>query len=56
MLEASKEVRMELYETYTSIVTAASVALLLVAAALAKKQLDWKRPAPVPIRSRCRKR
>jgi hypothetical protein len=55
MLETSKEVRMELYETYTSVVMAVSVALLLVAAGLAKKQLVWKRPRPFPIRSRRRK-
>ena len=47
---------MESYETYASVVTAGSVALLLVAAGVAKKQLVWKRPRPLPVRSRRRKR
>ena len=46
---------MELFETYSSVLTALSVALLLIAAGLAKKQLVWKRPAPLPVRSRRRK-
>jgi hypothetical protein len=45
ILETSEEVKMELYETYTSGLTALSVALLLIAAGLAKKQLVWKRPS-----------
>jgi hypothetical protein len=45
---------MEPYETYTSVVMAASVALLLIAAGSAKKQLVWKRPRPLPVRSRRR--
>jgi len=55
ILEASEEVTMESYETYASVVTAGSVALLLVAAGVAKKQLVWKRPRPLPVRSRRRK-
>ena len=55
ILEASEEVKMESYETYASVVTAGSVALLLVAAGVAKKQLVWKRPRPLPVRSRRRK-
>ena len=54
MLETSEEVKMEPYETYTSVVMAASVALLLIAAGSAKKQLLWKRPRPLPVRSRRR--
>lgn len=46
---------MEPYATYTSVLMALSVALLLIAAGLAKKQLDWKRPRPLPVRSRRRK-
>ncbi|HET7128850.1 MAG TPA: hypothetical protein VFJ93_07235 [Gaiellaceae bacterium] len=46
---------MELYETYPSVVMAVSVALLLIAAGVAKKQLVWKRPRPLPVRSRRRK-
>lgn len=46
---------MELYETYTSVLTALSVGLLLIAAGLAKKQLIWKRPRPLPGRRRRRK-
>lgn len=44
---------MEPYATYTNVVTALSVALLLIAAGLAKKQLVW-RPRPLPVRSRLR--
>jgi hypothetical protein len=55
MLQASEEVRMELYETYPSVVMAVSAALLAIAAGVAKKQLIWKRPKPLPIRSRRRK-
>lgn len=47
---------MEPYETYTSAVTALSVALLLIAAGLVKKQLVWKRPRPLPGRACRRKR
>jgi hypothetical protein len=37
---------MEPYETYTSVLVALSVALLLIASGLAKKQLVWKRARP----------
>jgi hypothetical protein len=37
---------MEPYETYTSVLVALSVALLLIASGLAKKQLVWKRSRP----------
>jgi hypothetical protein len=47
-----KEVKME---PYTSVVVVLSVALLLIASGLAKQQLVWKRPRPLPIRSRRRK-
>jgi hypothetical protein len=55
ILEASKEVNVEPYATYTSVLVALSVALLLVASGLAKKQVVWKRPRPLPVRSRRRK-
>jgi|GEM_PF-5148769 hypothetical protein len=45
---------MELHETYTSVLTSLSVGLLLIAAGLAKKQLVWKRPRPLPVRRRRR--
>jgi hypothetical protein len=45
---------MESFETYASALTAISVALLLVAAGLAKKQLVWKRVKPRPRRRRRR--
>jgi hypothetical protein len=45
---------MEALETYTSALAVLS-ALLLVAAGLAKKQLVWKRPKPVPARRRRRR-
>ena len=44
---------METVETYTSVVAILSVALLLVAAGLAKKQLVWK-AKPMPVRRRRR--
>ena len=46
---------MEPYATYTSALTALSAALLLIAAGVAKKQLVWKRPRPLPVRSRRRR-
>ena len=39
---------MEPYATYTSVLVALSIALLLVASGLAKKQLVWKRAASGP--------
>jgi hypothetical protein len=53
ILETAKEVKME---PYTNIVVALSVALLLIASGLAKQQLVWKRPRPLPVRTRRRKR
>jgi hypothetical protein len=55
ILEASTEVNMEPYATYMSVLVALSIALLLVASGLAKKQLVWKRPRPLPVRGRRRK-
>jgi hypothetical protein len=52
ILEASKEVKME---PYTSVLVVLSIALLLIASGLAKKQLVWKRPRPLPVRGRRRK-
>jgi hypothetical protein len=46
---------MEPYETYTGVLVALSVALLLIASGLAKKQLTWKRPRPHPARGRWRR-
>jgi hypothetical protein len=46
---------MEPYETYTSLLVALSIALLLIASGLAKKQLVWKRPRPLPVWARRRK-
>ena len=45
---------MEALETYTSALTVLSVALLLIAAGLAKKQLVWKQVKPLPRRRRRR--
>jgi hypothetical protein len=45
---------MEALETYTSVLAMLSVALLLVIAGLAKKQLVWN-PKPVQL-IRCRRR
>ena len=52
---AHKEVKMEPYEASTSVSIALSVALLLIAAGLAKKQLVWKR-RPLPVRGRRHRR
>ena len=43
---------MHAYDTYLSVLPVLSVALLLIAAGVAKKQLVWKRPRPAPARSR----
>ena len=45
---------MEALETYTSVLAVLSVALLLVIAGVAKKQLVWS-PKPVQL-IRCRRR
>jgi hypothetical protein len=45
---------MEALETYMSVLSLLSVALLLVLAGLAKKQLAWKAKA-IPIRRRRRR-
>ena len=50
-----EEVKVEAYETYTSVLVVLSVALLLIAAGVGKKQLVWKRPRPLPVRSPRRK-
>ena len=42
---------MEPYETYTTVVTAASVALLLITAGVAKQHPVWKLPKPLPVRT-----
>lgn len=47
-----QEVRMEMYETYTSVLVVLSVALLLITAGVGKKQLEWRRPHRVTVRSR----
>ena len=46
---------MALYGTYTSVVMAMSVALLAIAAGVAKRHLVWK-PKPLPVRIRRRVR
>lgn len=43
-------------QQYLSILVALDAALLLILAGLAKKQLDWKRPAPQPVSRRLRER
>ena len=45
---------MEALETYASALIVLSVALLLVAAGVGKKQLVWKRAKPVRARRRRR--
>jgi hypothetical protein len=45
---------MTAFDSYTSVLVVLSVALLLIAAGVSKKQLVWKRPRPVPVRRRRR--
>ena len=45
---------MDAYETYTSVLVTLTVAALLLAAGIAKKQLEW-RPRPLKVRSRRRR-
>jgi len=47
---------MQTFAPYTSILVVLTVALLLVLSGVGKKQLTWKRPKPLPIRSRRRGR
>jgi hypothetical protein len=49
-----EEVAVEVMETYTSVLSVLSVALLLVVAGLGKKQLVWK-PKPVRLLRRRRR-
>jgi hypothetical protein len=46
-----EEVNMSTLDTYTSLLVVLSLALLLIAAGLGKKQLEW-RPRPLPVRRR----
>ena len=43
---------MDVYETYSTVLIVLTVALLLVASGIGKKQLVWKRPRLLPVRSR----
>jgi hypothetical protein len=45
---------MNAFNSYASVLVVLSVALLLIAAGVGKKQLVWKRPRPLPIRRRHR--
>jgi hypothetical protein len=53
MLDPGGE-EMHAYDSYASVLVVLSVALLLIAAGIGKKQLVWKRPRPLPARSRRR--
>jgi hypothetical protein len=46
---------MKMYDTYASVLVVLTVALLLIAAGLDKKQLVWKHPQRLPIRRRRRR-
>jgi hypothetical protein len=46
---------MDVLETYTNVLMALSVALLLIAAGLSKKQLVWRPRRLRPVRSRRRR-
>lgn len=45
---------MKALDSYASVVVGLSIALLLIAAGVGKKQLVWKRPRPLPVRRRRR--
>ncbi|HJQ49438.1 MAG TPA: hypothetical protein VJ838_02890 [Gaiellaceae bacterium] len=47
---------MQTFGPYTSVLVVVSIGLLLVLSGLDKKQLTWKRPKPLPVRSRRRGR
>lgn len=47
---------MHTFGPYTSVLVVVSIALLLILSGLDKKQLTWKRPKPLPVRSRRRGR
>jgi hypothetical protein len=46
---------MKVYDTYASVLVVLTVALLLIAAGLGKKQLVWRHPRPLPVRRRRRR-
>ena len=45
---------MTAYHSYASVLVVLSIALLLIAAGVGKKQLVWKRPRAVPVPRRRR--
>jgi len=45
---------MTAFDSYASVLVVLSIALLLIAAGVVKKQLVWKRPRAVPVRRRRR--
>ena len=45
---------MEALDSYASVLVVLSISLLLITAAVGKKQLVWKRPLPLPVRRRRR--
>ena len=45
---------MNAFDSYTSVLVVLSIALLLIAAGVGKKQLVWKRPRPLPVLRRRR--
>jgi hypothetical protein len=45
---------MNAFDSYAPVLTVLSIALLLIAAGVGKKQLVWRRPRPLPVRRRHR--
>jgi hypothetical protein len=43
---------MNAFDSYASVLVVLSIAQLLIAAGVGKKQLVWKRPPPLPVRRR----
>jgi hypothetical protein len=46
---------MDALDPYATVLAVLSVALLLIAAGVGKKQLVWKQRKPLPVRSRRRR-
>ena len=45
---------MNAFDSYASVLVVLSIALLLIAAAVGKNQLVWKRPRPLRVRRKRR--
>jgi hypothetical protein len=55
MVTRTRRIKIDPFDTYTSVLAVITAALLLVASGLAKKQLVWKRPRRIHVRRRWRR-